>query len=268
MEDFPSLKYNYNLLGVFTITEQEQINYSRIAEVIHYIKTNFKYQPTLNEMAEILNLSTFHFQRLFREWVGVSPKKYMQYISINHAKEMLQYKKTTLLDASYETGLSSSGRLHDLFINIEGMTPGEFKNGARSVMIKYSCTHCEEGCLLIASTKKGICHISFEENQQIALHTLRLSFPNAILEETTDNNQENALFVINHDYQKLNQVKLLLSSTPSQIKIWESILKMPVRNMINYCDIGKKLNNPKLSMAVSSSIIKEIVTLIPSIKTA
>jgi len=250
------------------MTEQEQINYSRIAEVIQYIKANFKYQPTLNEMAEILNLSTFHFQRLFREWVGVSPKKYMQYISINHAKEMLKYKKTTLLDATYETGLSSSGRLHDLFINIEGMTPGEFKNGAKNITIKYSCTHCEEGCLIVASTKKGICHISFEVNKQIALHNLNLSFPNGIFEEIIDKNQEDALLVINHDYQKLNQVKILLSSTPSQVKIWESILKMPIRNMINYCDIGKKLNNPNLSMAVSSSISQRTVTLIPSIKIA
>jgi AraC family transcriptional regulator, regulatory protein of adaptative response / methylated-DNA-[protein]-cysteine methyltransferase len=115
------------------MSEQEQMNYNRIAEAIDYIKTNFKEQPNLDAVAEKVHLSPFHFQRLFTDWAGVSPKKFLQYISVEHAKQILKDKQATLFDAAYETGLSGTGRLHDLFIKIEGMTPGEFKNGGENL---------------------------------------------------------------------------------------------------------------------------------------
>src|SRR5690606_38307323 len=104
------------------MNEQQQINYNRIAEAIAYIKNNFKTQPNLDEVAEQVHLSPFHFQRLFREWAGTTPKKFLQYISIGHAKKLLTEQQATLFDTAYATGLSGTGRLHDLFVNIEGMT--------------------------------------------------------------------------------------------------------------------------------------------------
>lgn len=109
------------------MTEQEHINYDRIAKAIDYIKTHFKEQPSLNDIAETVHLSPYHFQRLFTDWAGVSPKKFMQYLSVQYAKQLLQDKQATLFDTAYETGLSGTGRLHDLFINIEGMTPGNIR---------------------------------------------------------------------------------------------------------------------------------------------
>ena len=103
-------------------------NYNRIAQAIDYIKTNFKQQPNLEEVANNIHLSPYHFQRLFTEWAGVSPKKFLQYLSIDYAKQILKRKTVTLFDASVQTGLSGTSRLHDLFVRIEGMTPGEFKN--------------------------------------------------------------------------------------------------------------------------------------------
>src|SRR5258708_6270554 len=103
-------------------------HYDRIAVAIDYIKTHFKDQPDLNEVARQVHLSPFHFQRLFQDWAGVSPKKFLQYLSIGYAKTMLQDNGATLSDTAFETGLSGTGRLHDLFVNIEGMTPGEYKN--------------------------------------------------------------------------------------------------------------------------------------------
>ena len=120
------------------MTIQENINYNRIADAIDYIKTNFKDQPDLDEVAGKIHLSPFHFQRLFTEWAGVSPKKFLQFLTVKHAREMLKERQATLLDASFETGLSGTGRLHDLFIKIEGMTPGEFKNGGENISINYS----------------------------------------------------------------------------------------------------------------------------------
>src|SRR5688500_5850649 len=108
------------------MTTQDNINYNRIAEAIDYIKHNFREQPSLDEVAEKIHLSPFHFQRLFTEWAGVSPKKFLQYLSVEYAKSILKERQATLFDAAYETGLSGTGRLHDMFIKIEGMTPGEF----------------------------------------------------------------------------------------------------------------------------------------------
>ena len=110
---------------------QEIINYQRIAEAINYIKQNFKEQPNLDEVAEKVNLSPFHFQRLFTDWAGISPKKFLQYLSLDYAKGILKNNQATLFDTAFETGLSGTGRLHDLFINIEGMTPAEYKNGGK-----------------------------------------------------------------------------------------------------------------------------------------
>src|SRR5436305_12497554 len=143
------------------MNQQESINFNRIAEAIEYLTQNFKEQPDLDTVARKVHLSPFHFQRLFTEWAGVSPKKFLQYLTIDYAKALLKSDKVSLFDASIETGLSGSGRLHDLFINIEGMTPGEYKNGGENMRIHYSFAETPVGDVLIACTAKGICHMTF-----------------------------------------------------------------------------------------------------------
>src|SRR5690349_9073983 len=120
------------------MNEQQNINYNRIAEAIEYITQNFKEQPNLDEVAEKVHLSPFHFQKLFTEWAGTSPKKFLQFISIGHAKKLLKETQSSLFDAAHETGLSGTSRLHDLFVTIEGMTPAEYKNGGKNLLINYS----------------------------------------------------------------------------------------------------------------------------------
>ena len=112
-------------------------DYERIEKAIVFLKQNFKQQPDLDEVAKQVHLSPFHFQRLFKEWAGVSPKKFVQFLSVEYAKDLLK-QNLSLLDTSFETGLSGTGRLHDLFINVEGMTPGEYKNGGQDLQIQYS----------------------------------------------------------------------------------------------------------------------------------
>ena len=119
------------------MNEQQKINYQRIAEAIEYIKHHFKEQPDLDKVAEKIHLSPFHFQKLFTDWAGTSPKKFLQYISVEYAKSLLKEKQATLFDTAHETGLSGTGRLHDLFINIEGMTPAEYKNGVKGLSVNY-----------------------------------------------------------------------------------------------------------------------------------
>src|SRR5450755_4233894 len=135
-------------------------DYQRIEEAIRFIRENFREQPDLDEIARQVHLSPFHFQRLFKEWAGVIPKKFLQFTSIEYAKRLLQ-EQHTLATVSFETGLSGTSRLHDLFIQIEGMTPGEYQHGGKNLHIYYSHAETFFGDILIASTGKGICHISF-----------------------------------------------------------------------------------------------------------
>src|SRR3954468_7577874 len=155
---------------------QEAINYHRIAEAINYIRLNFKDQPNLDEVAEKVNISPFHFQRMFTEWAGISPKKFLQYLSVEYAKGILKEKQATLFDAAFETGLSGTGRLHDLFINIEGMTPAEYKNGGRELSINYSFAETPFGNIIVASTPKGICYMAFADDREDALSQLMDQF--------------------------------------------------------------------------------------------
>src|ERR1700757_1155392 len=129
------------------MSTQEIINYHRIEDAINYIKLKFKEQPDLDVVAEKVHLSPFHFQRMFTDWAGISPKKFLQYLSVEYAKNILKEKQATLFDAAFETGLSGTGRLHDLFINIEGMTPAEYKNGGESLGSNYSYAETPLGAL-------------------------------------------------------------------------------------------------------------------------
>jgi AraC family transcriptional regulator, regulatory protein of adaptative response / methylated-DNA-[protein]-cysteine methyltransferase len=236
------------------MSEQEQMNYNRIAEAIDYIKTNFKEQPNLDAVAEKVHLSPFHFQRLFTDWAGVSPKKFLQYISVEHAKQILKDKQATLFDAAYETGLSGTGRLHDLFIKIEGMTPGEFKNGGENLQINYSYAESPFGNILVASTTKGICYMAFADNEQQALTNLMQHFPNAQLKQMVDLIQQNALYIFTHDWSKLNQIKLHLKGTDFQLKVWEALLKIPMGKLSTYGSIAEEIKNPNASRAVGTAI--------------
>src|SRR5436190_23970908 len=153
-------------------------DYQRIEKATGYINQHFRQQPDLDEVARQVHLSPFHFQRLFKEWAGVSPKKFLQFISVEYAKNLLK-QNLSLSDVSFETGLSGTGRLHDLFIGIEGMTPGEFKNGGEALEIHFSFAETAFGDIIIASTTKGICHLAFVDDEKTGLENLRSFFPNA-----------------------------------------------------------------------------------------
>jgi len=234
--------------------EQEKTNFNRIEEAIGYIQTNFKAQPGLDEVAEKIHLSPFHFQRLFTEWAGVSPKKFLQYITVEYAKTILKDRQATLFDAAYDTGLSGTSRLHDLFIKIEGMTPGEFKNGGENLSINYSYAESPFGNILVASTAKGICYMAFADSEQEALAALQTRFPNAHYKQMVDLIQQHALYIFTHDWSELNQIKLHLKGTDFQLKVWETLLKIPMGKLSTYGSIAEQIQNPKASRAVGSAV--------------
>lgn len=246
------------------MTTSEQLNYTRIAEAIDYIRVNFRDQPSLDKLAEIVHLSPFHFQRLFTDWAGVSPKKFLQYISVEYAKDILSDKQASLFEAAYEAGLSGTGRLHDLFIQIEGMTPGEYKNGGAELNINYSYAESPFGNLLVASTSKGICYMSFTDNETQTLNDLKARFPNATFRHLLDSIQQNALYIFSQDWTKLSQIKLHLKGTAFQLKVWETLLKIPMGKLTSYGNIANNITKPRASRAVGTAIgLNPVAFLIP-----
>lgn len=234
--------------------DQEKLDFDRITHAIDYIRDHFKDQPPLDTVAEKVHLSSFHFQRLFTEWAGVSPKKFLQYLTVEYAKGILKQSNATLQDATHEAGLSGTGRLHDLFMTIEGMTPGEFKNGGAALTINYSFAESPFGNILVASTAKGICHMSFADEEELALQSLKQNFPNASYRQMVDLIQQNALFVFTHDWGKLDQIKLHLKGTAFQLKVWETLLKIPSGGLSTYGNIAEKIDNRNAARAVGTAI--------------
>lgn len=233
---------------------QSQTNFDRIAQAITYIRENFREQPGLEDIARQIHMSPYHFQRLFTDWAGVSPKKFLQYVTVDHAKKMLKDQGTTLFDTACETGLSGTGRLHDLFINIEGMTPGEFKNGGESLHINYSYAESPFGKILVASTHKGICFICFADDELKAFNDLHRLFPRAQFHQVVDLIQQNALYIFTHDWKKLHEVRLHLKGSAFQLKVWEALLKIPMGKLTTYGRIAQQIESPAASRAVGTAI--------------
>lgn len=243
---------------------QEKINYERIAEAIEYLKQNYKQQPTLDEIAEKIHLSPFHFQKLFTEWAGTSPKKFLQYISVEYAKDILRKREATLVDVANEIGFSGTGRLHDLFIQIEGMTPAEYKHGGKNLSIHFNYNSSPFGDILVASTPKGICHLAFYDDEQDAFASLQNHFPNAKFIQRTDSIQKNALSIFSLELSKLPEVKLHLKGSEFQLKVWQALLKIPLGQLSTYGSIAKSIENPNASRAVGTAIgSNPIAFLIP-----
>jgi AraC family transcriptional regulator of adaptative response/methylated-DNA-[protein]-cysteine methyltransferase len=235
-------------------------HFDRIAKAIQYLSGHFKEQPDLDEVAREMNLSPFHFQRMFTEWAGVSPKKFTQYLSVNYAKSILRDKPLT--DVAFETGLSGTGRLHDLFISIEGMTPGEYKNGGESLLILYDYYESPFGSLLIASTQKGICYMAFENDGQIALQELHLLFPNAGFIHQSDNLHQIALSFVRNYNSEDRKIPLHIKATPFQLKVWEALLKIPSGKLTTYGTIAHNINHPGASRAVGTAVGSNPVALL------
>lgn len=232
----------------------EQIHYEKVAEAIAFIKENFQQQPNLNEIAENATYSPAHLQRIFTEWAGTSPKKFLQYTSVEYAKRLLREEQATLFDAAFDTGLSSTSRLHDLFVNIEGMTPAEYKSGGKNLTVDYSFSNGPFGNVIVASTSKGICYLAFEDDNLLALTGLKNKFPNAVFREQTNIMQQNALRIFQSDQIKLQEIKLHLKGTDFQLKVWESLLKIPFGKLSTYGKIAKELDNPNASRAIGTAI--------------
>jgi len=230
-------------------------NYDKIAGAIEFVSRHAQQQPELEAIAAAVHTSPYHFQRLFTAWAGVSPKKFLQFLTVEHAKQLLAEKQLTVFDAAYETGLSGTGRLHDLFVNIEGMTPGEYRNGGEDLIIQYSIQECRFGRYIVASTAKGICNLSFFEGSKAAAVTsLQANWPNATIKAATDAHQQKVIDFFDKNMADPSEIRLHLKGTPFQLKVWQALLHIPQGDLSTYGGIAQHLDQPTASRAVGTAI--------------
>lgn len=244
------------------MSHSDTINYTRIEKAIRYIRQNTQQQPSLDDIAAEIGLSPFYCQRLFQQWAGISPKKFLQYTSIEYAKYLLRHAQSTTLHTANDLGLSSSSRLHDLFITIEKMTPGDYKNGGEALDIAYGFFSSPFGEVTVASSPKGICYVGFYDDPKQALHDLYSRFPNAKFKQhdTIFHRQVNAF--LNRDYPSLEAITLHLHGSDFQIKVWEALLKIPEGKIATYQQIASTIQMPRASRAVGSAIGRNPISIL------
>ncbi|KGE13841.1 methylated-DNA--[protein]-cysteine S-methyltransferase [Sphingobacterium deserti] len=234
--------------------QQDILNFNRIAEAIAFVQANYKSQPSLSAIANHVHVSPEHFQRIFQEWAGVSPKKFLQYTSIQHAKRLLIQEQSNLFETAYHTGLSSTSRLHDLFVKIEGMTPAEYQLGGKQLLIHYASYPSLFGNVLIASTPKGVCYVAFESSDEDVRQSLFNLYPLATFVAEASVIHGGVLAFFNRDWSDLKEVKLHLRGTPFQLNVWEALLKIPAGQLLSYQQIAKNIGRGTASRAVGTAI--------------
>ncbi|MGD8944123.1 MAG: helix-turn-helix domain-containing protein, partial [Desulfobacterales bacterium] len=235
---------------------QVAIDYERIEKAIEFLIDNFHAQPGLREIAEKMHMSEYHFQRLFSRWVGISPKRFLQFLTKEHAKKLLE-ESINLLDVTYEAGLTSPGRLHDLFVSCEAVTPGEYKTKGRGLKIAYGYHATPFGACMLATTDRGICGLNFFQNKErpSALAGLKSRWQNATLIENPAATRSFVDRIFNPlARQRSTPLHLLLSGTNFQIKVWEALIRIPMGAVVSYEDVAVSIGMPKASRAVGNAV--------------
>jgi AraC family transcriptional regulator of adaptative response/methylated-DNA-[protein]-cysteine methyltransferase len=242
---------------------QPSRDYTRIAQAIAFLNEYQRSQPGLEDVAEAAGLSPFHFQRLFRRWAGVSPKQYLQYLTVEHAKTLLSASEN-VLEASYATGLSGPGRLHDHFVAVNAVTPGEYRTGGAGLTLRWGITDTPYGTALIALSPRGICALSFADGAtDETLAELCAAWPNATLKHdmgaaaTTGRR-------IREAWDGNGQILVHLSGTNFQISVWQALLNIPEGQVATYGGLAEAIGRPAASRAVGQAVGRNAIAwLIP-----
>ncbi|MDZ8051366.1 MAG: methylated-DNA--[protein]-cysteine S-methyltransferase [Aulosira sp. ZfuVER01] len=231
-------------------------DYSRIAQAIAFMRQNHLIQPDLATVAQQIGLSEYHFQRLFTQWTGISPKRFLQYLTVEYAKSKIIETKS-LLDLTLDVGLSSPGRLHDLFVNLEAMSPGEFKAGGAGLQIRYGIHDTLFGKSLIATTSRGVCNLYFLDtaDEQIAEQTLHRSWKNAEIIHDQQTTQPLHDQIFNPNSLNIDKpLTLLVKGTNFQIQVWKALLQVPFGGMTTYQKIAEMIGRPTAARAVGNAV--------------
>jgi len=238
----------------------DDYGFALVARLLAWLALNYRTQPSLERIAQEAGLSSFHVQRLFTRYVGVSPKKYIQYLTLDHAKQALDASQS-VLDAAFETGLSGPGRLHDLFVTHEALSPGEWKRAGAGVEVSYGWHPSPFGECLIAATDRGVCGLAFNgiEDRAATLADLATSFGQARLVEAPEQTRSYADAAFGHV-----DLHLVLRGTPFQLKVWEALMRIPLGTVVTYADLAARIGAPDSARAVAGAVARNPVSwLIP-----
>lgn len=241
------------------------LDYQRIAQAIRFLEENFQRQPSLDEIAEAVHLSPFHFQRLFSEWAGISPKRFLQYLTADFLKVRLA-EAGSLTVAAQDAGLSAPSRLHDLFVTLEAVTPHEFRTGGAGVLIRYGVHPTPFGPALLAATERGVCGLHLlapdEPDPTPALVAVRRAWPQAEL--IADQEWTAPLLAQAFTAPADKPLHLLVRGTNFQVKVWEALLRVPAGQLVSYQHVAQAIGQPKALQAVGSAVgANPVAVLIP-----
>jgi len=244
---------------------KELINYYRIEKAISYLTDSFKEQPDLDEIAGKVYMSPFHFHRIFTDWVGISPKKFVQYLTLDYLRDKIG-ETENMIDAAELVGLSSQSRIHDLFVSIEGVSPQQFKTAGKGLEIFYGYHASPFGLCFIAVAEKGICTLKFidEEKSRNEFEIFSRQWQFARLVHKPDLTQKYIRKIFQPKKTDPDKLQLLVQGTDFQIKVWEALLKIPFGSVSSFQQIAQLIGQPEAIRSVGTAVGKNpILYLIP-----
>ncbi len=239
-----------------TTLSQLSQDYYRIEKAIAYIKENAGQQPDLVDIAASVHLSDYHFQRMFSRWAGISPKRFLQYLTKEYAKKLLRNDRS-VMDTTYDVGLSGGSRLHDLFVVCEAVTPGEYKREGEGLKIFYGCHPSPFGYCLLGATERGVCYLEFQVDglKNPSIQGIQKRWPRA--EITLKPKKSHALVKKIFNFKPASDnapLHLYVKGSNFQIKVWEALLKIPLGNVVTYEDVARQIKMPKAARAVGNAV--------------
>jgi len=236
-------------------------DYDRIAKAIDFIVASRPHHPSLEDVASHVALSPFHLQRLFKRWAGVSPKQFMSYLTLAHAKKVMR-GSASVLDATFEVGLSGPSRLHDLFVTHQAMTPGEYKEHGRDLVMRHGLHDTPFGRALILSTERGVCGIDFiDGSDKAALKTAQAEWPLSRLVEDQAATATIAKQIFGAS-AKQKPLRLLMKGTNFQVQVWSALMRIQAGNIVSYGDIAKAIGSPAASRAVGEALAHNLIAYV------
>lgn len=241
-------------------------DYRRMEDTLHWLAQNFERQPSLDEIAAQAGLTPYHFQRVFSRWVGLSPKKLVQFLSLDAAKRRLDASES-ILDAAFDAGLSGAGRLHDLFVSLEAVTPGEYKRQGEGLTVRYGYHPSPFGDCLVLATARGICGLGFvvDGDRAGALESLQRGFEQARFQADAAHTEALARRIFRPaPTESVPPLKLLVQGSRFQLKVWEALLKVPPGAVVSYSALARRLDRPEAVRAVAGAVARNPLSyLIP-----
>ncbi len=231
-------------------------DYQRIEQAIGFISGNFQRQPSLEEIAAEVALSPFHFNRLFKQWAGITPKQFLMHVTLQAAKGRLD-GRASVLDAAITSGLSGPGRLHDLFVTVEAVTPGEYKDGGRGLIVRHGIADSPFGPCFVGMTERGVCHLAFAGDDQREMLRSHLAgrWPAAglVRDDTAAAELAERFFTPGHNGES-REVRILVKGTNFQLKVWRALLELAPGEITTYSSIAKRIGQPTANRAVGNAV--------------